>query len=294
MFGYVKAEASELLVREYDFYRAVYCGICRGMKKHTGCLSNLSLSYDTVFLALVRMMFGREKLTVKRKRCIAHPIRGKNAVIGSPGIEYTARSNSILTYLKVRDDFSDGTPMRKVLCSMILPYLRHSKKRAKIPELEKELSADIARLSELERAKVRSVDATAGVFGELLGRVFAYGLDDDDGEKAYDVGYYLGKVIYEFDAFDDYGDDVKKKNYNPYVALYGDGGLDAASVNSIKTGIYVELTFLEKAVTALDFRDADAAENIIKNIIYLGLTKELCKIAGKYVGPAENDKETNK
>ena len=51
MFGYVKPVADELLVREHEFYRAAYCGICRAMKKHTGCLSNVTLSYDSVLLA---------------------------------------------------------------------------------------------------------------------------------------------------------------------------------------------------------------------------------------------------
>ena len=56
MFGYVKPVPAELLVKEYEFYRATYCGICRSMKKHTGSLSKVTLSYDSVFLALVRML----------------------------------------------------------------------------------------------------------------------------------------------------------------------------------------------------------------------------------------------
>ena len=60
MFGYVKPVPAELLVREYDFYRAVYCGICRCMRRYTGRLSALSLTYDSVFCALVRMMLSDE------------------------------------------------------------------------------------------------------------------------------------------------------------------------------------------------------------------------------------------
>ena len=36
MFGYVKPVVGELLVKEHEFYKATYCGICRAMKKHTG------------------------------------------------------------------------------------------------------------------------------------------------------------------------------------------------------------------------------------------------------------------
>ena len=31
MFGYVKPLSDELLVKEHNFYRATYCGICRAM-----------------------------------------------------------------------------------------------------------------------------------------------------------------------------------------------------------------------------------------------------------------------
>ena len=50
VFGYVKPVKAELLMKEYDFYRATYCGICRAMKKHTGIFSNATLTYDSVFL----------------------------------------------------------------------------------------------------------------------------------------------------------------------------------------------------------------------------------------------------
>ena len=76
MFGYVKPVQSELLVKEYDFYRATYCGICRSMKKHTGFFSNLSLNYDGVILALARMLYIPDSdISAKMKRCVAHPLK---------------------------------------------------------------------------------------------------------------------------------------------------------------------------------------------------------------------------
>ena len=76
MFGYVKPVRGELLVKEEEFYRATYCGICRSMKKHTGALSNVTLSYDSVFLALVRMLYIPDSdFGVEMRRCIAHPMK---------------------------------------------------------------------------------------------------------------------------------------------------------------------------------------------------------------------------
>ena len=61
MFGYVKPKREELKIKDDAFYKATYCGICRAMKRHTGALSNITLSYDSVFLALIRMIYLEDK-----------------------------------------------------------------------------------------------------------------------------------------------------------------------------------------------------------------------------------------
>ena len=68
MFGYVKPYAPNLLVREHEFYKATYCGLCRTMRKSTGALSALSLSYDLVLLVLVRTLYEEDKTVRFRSR----------------------------------------------------------------------------------------------------------------------------------------------------------------------------------------------------------------------------------
>ena len=53
MFGYIRPDAGQLRVCEYETYRAVYCGICHALKEHFGTLSTLSLNYDFTFAALL-------------------------------------------------------------------------------------------------------------------------------------------------------------------------------------------------------------------------------------------------
>ena len=36
MFGYIRPLVGEMKVRENEMFRAVYCGLCRSMGKHTG------------------------------------------------------------------------------------------------------------------------------------------------------------------------------------------------------------------------------------------------------------------
>ena len=53
MFGYIRLNKPECKIREYEYYRAVYCGLCRMLGKCTGQCSRLMLSYDMTFMALV-------------------------------------------------------------------------------------------------------------------------------------------------------------------------------------------------------------------------------------------------
>ena len=46
MFGYLQIQKSELLVREAEAYKAVYCGLCRQMGKDFSGLTRFTLSYD--------------------------------------------------------------------------------------------------------------------------------------------------------------------------------------------------------------------------------------------------------
>ena len=136
MFGYVKPVVSELLVKEHEFYKATYCGICRAMKKYTGAFSNMLHSYDSVMLALVRMLFiDKDKISASKRRCIAHPMASRPMLSCNEALEYTARAFGILTYYKLCDDFSDERIPKKVLVSLIKPVFRHAKKRASLESL---------------------------------------------------------------------------------------------------------------------------------------------------------------
>lgn len=43
MFGYIVVHKPELKVREYETYRASYCGLCHSLKKQSGRIGQLTL-----------------------------------------------------------------------------------------------------------------------------------------------------------------------------------------------------------------------------------------------------------
>lgn len=276
MFGYVKPHQPELLVKEYEFYRATYCGICRAMKKHTGALSNITLSYDSVFLALLRMLFiSDSEFAVEKRRCIAHPMKRRAMLKENPAIEYTARAFAILAYHKALDDLNDESLGKKMLIAPSRPILKGGAKKAKIPSLAELIADRLRKITELESARVESVDEPASLFGELLGEVFAYGLEQSDRLVMYQCGYHLGCFIYAADAAEDYEEDVRLGKYNPYALIYGGKTLTSENKETIKCALLLECKQIEAAVNLMPFGERRVIENIIKNIIYLGLVKRI-------------------
>ena len=276
MFGYVKPVVGEMLVREHEFYKATYCGICRAMKKHTGGLSNVTLSYDSVFLALVRMLYLPDSdFKAENKRCIAHPLKKRPMLLENSALEYTARAFAVLTYYKMRDDISDEGGLKKLGAAMLGPVTSSAKKMAELSDLEKIVHDGLAEITSLEKSKCPSVDRPAAIFGDILGEIFAHGLDERDALVPREVGRHLGRFIYAADAAEDYDDDLKTGKYNPFVLLYDGKPLTKENRESIKCGLILECRGLESAVNLLPFGSRRTIESIINNIIYLGLIKRI-------------------
>ena len=276
MFGYVKPDKAELLVKEYELYRATYCGICRAMKKYTGALSNVTLTYDSVFLALVRMLYLPDgAVSARKRRCIAHPFESRPMLDSNEAIEYTARAFAILTYYKMKDDLHDEKLLRRVAVGAARPIVSHANRKAHLPSLEKTVGERLAKISGLEDAACESIDEPAQLFGELLGEIFAYGMGEDDRLVLYELGLHLGRFIYCADAAEDYERDAREGKYNPYVIAYGGEPLTDENRETIKCGLLLECKRLEAAVNLLPFGSRASIENIIKNIIYLGLVKRI-------------------
>ena len=151
MFGYVKPDVKELLVKEYEFYKSTYCGICRSMKKHTGALSTVTITYDSVFLALVRMAYMPDSdLGSSMRRCVVHPLKKRCMLTDNSAIEYTARAFAILSYYKMQDDLSDEGLGKRMLVSLTKPVFSSAKKKADMTELAKIAKDRLSKISVIE------------------------------------------------------------------------------------------------------------------------------------------------
>lgn len=267
MFGYVKAMRDDLTVRQDTLYRAAYCGLCKEMGRCTGQCSRMSLSYDMVFLYLVRTAIKGMSPVQKKGRCLLHPLRKRFIVQSDEELIYAAKVSALLTWGKVCDDLADEKGFKRFLKKLAKPFFKSAKRRAALDELYAEIEKKLAELSDIEAKRIESVDAPAEVFGKLLSDVFAFGLDKKQATLAREIGFRTGRWIYAVDAADDIDSDEKNGSYNPFLLLYG-GAIDGEQRNTIEMAMKYDLTALAAAVDLID--DSEAVK-VIKNIIYLGM-----------------------
>ena len=272
MFGYIRTAREELRVREYEYYRASYCGLCRSMGKCTGQCSRFTLSYDFAFLANVRMALTQTAPTFRRRRCIAHPFRRRVMMEQNEQLDYTADASAILAFEKCRDDVLDERGWKKFKARLRCVFLKKAYRMAKkrYTELAEAVRAHLQRLSQKEREQRPSVDEVAVIFGDLLADIVSYGLPDEKARIARSIGWQTGRFIYVIDAIDDLPEDQKKKRFNPFLLLYG-GEPTAEQKKSVEDALINCLSDMETAFDLLDDTNAPDRIEVLKNILYLGM-----------------------
>lgn len=270
MFGYVRPYRPSVTLGDYAFYRSVYCGICRAMKKQTGRVSSMTLNYDMVFLALARIVVGGRTISIHPHRCAVHPVKPRAMVVDNPATDYAARATVLLAYRKMADDVADGHFLGKVPPAVAKAMLSRAKKRAGLAPLDREIGACLDALSEMERDRVASIDRPAEAFGRLLGEIFAYDAPAPYREALRTTGDAVGRFIYCADAAEDFPRDVRSGSYNPYVLTYGNT-LSEDAKTDIRASLINTLAAAEGAFRSLPLSDAGAAGRLFLNVLYEGL-----------------------
>lgn len=211
MFGYVVVNKSELKFREFDEYRAYYCGLCNILEQKYGMLAKTTLSYDMTFLYL--LLSGLYEPKEKRYQCFCpvHPVQRCHLVV-NPIAEYVADMNLILAYYKAQDDWTDEKKWGKKLFALRMQKNLEQLKQ-KYPAKTERIQKLIQENTRYERAKEENLDKMAGVTGEIMAEIYAYRQDEWE-DSLRQMGFFIGKFIYIMDAWDDWEEDEKKHRYN--------------------------------------------------------------------------------
>lgn len=274
MLGYVRTNAPELRVREQQYYRAIYCGLCHRMGTCTGQCSRMTLSYDFVFLAALRLSLAGETPEIKKQRCLRHPFRTRPTLAPCEPLDYCADASAILCYHKLRDDLTDERGAKRFRAVMLRPFFGHAYRRAKKrrPELDRMIVKHLESLSVMEKAPDTSgsADALAERFGAVMAEVFSDGLSGNEKRLAHAIGRSVGRWIYLADAADDFGEDIRRCRFNAYRQALGDAPTDADWEN-VRLAMTAHLYEAERAFLLIDSYPAPELREILANILYLGL-----------------------
>lgn len=216
MFGYVAANPEELTPAQRDRYTAVYCGICRQIRRRSTGLARLGLSYDMAFLALLLMSLYEPEETAGDSACHLHPIK-PHPWVENEYISYAADMNVALGYYNALDDWQDE---HRLTASAMAKLLGRScpEIQARYPRQCQAISDCIEALSALEKAGCANPDEPAGCFGRLMGELLVY-REDLWADTLRQMGMALGRFIYLADAAADYRRDQKRGGYNPFLAM---------------------------------------------------------------------------
>lgn len=282
MFGYVRLYKPEAKMREYEYYRGVYCSLCRALGRCGGQCARLTLQYDVAFLALVRLALEEHEVAFCKKRCIAHPFRAHTEAKRDGAIDFCAYASTLLTYHKILDDKTDERGGKRLAARLVSPVLKGNSRRARrlYPELDVGIRERLSALAAFEESGERSIDKPAILFGEVMAFLLSFGLSDSAAKIASTIGRYIGKWVYLADAADDYEEDVRRGRYNPIAQVYGNGPLSAAVWETVKGGMIASLMEAEKAFDLLQYSDEDM-RGVVHNVLYVGMPNAAREILAK-------------
>ena len=284
MFGYIRPLKPELKIKEYEFYQAVYCGLCRANNKNGGCLHTLTLSYDYVFLSLLLFALKDEPLEVKTGRCALHPFRKRPYIAFNESLSRSASLSALLGYYKLRDDLADSRALKKFASLLLLPALSHAKKKAYSRNgsgEEENVKKYLAELAAIEKEKTPSVDRPAEVFGNLLASLIeGHARDEKQKTVAKEIAFHTGKWIYLCDALDDVGKDEKSGAYNPFLTEWKTEEETKKHAETIRTSLLHELDCVSMALDFLTCRD-EGTRAVLFNIVHQGMPNETERILTK-------------
>ena len=268
MFGFINVYKDELKIKDFDLFRAYYCGLCKTLGRNYSQVARFGLSYDMTFLAILADSLSEKSPKIQKQGCIKK--RGKkNFCTDNPAIDFAADASVILTYHKLKDDLNDNHSIKAFLGAMMY-YFSFKKASKKHPELSEVIESNLKKLSELENEMCTEIDLVADPFASLCAHMFGC-----CNESLYQMGYNIGRLIYIFDAYKDIQEDIKKDNYNPYICKFGKDCINDESFRkSVMGSLNMTLTAISNIYETLKVHKN---KDILDNIIYLGLRYEYDK-----------------
>ncbi|MGN0453125.1 MAG: DUF5685 family protein [Ruminococcus sp.] len=269
MFGYVCIDKPELKIKDYEAYKAVYCGLCKQLVREYSPLSAILLNYDLTFFALFSVAVSEQPPCFHKGRCKFNPLK-KCSYIKSAKVPLAKASAllMLISYYKLLDNMRDGGFFEKIGCTLLRPLFSFWKKKASKKFPDYYILCEDMYLGQIEAEKnTAGIDEASEPTAKLLAKVFSYEADSEHIKPAfYEFGYHLGKWIYLMDAVDDLAEDEKKDNFNPLR------NIKEKNVKEYCDGVLSQSVF--RLTSAYELIDKNSFKAVLDNIVLVGLTKK--------------------
>lgn len=285
MFGYVVPDKPYLYLKDDTLYKALYCGICKSIKKSVGQIARFTLSYDMAFMSAIAHNILGVDVVIEKKRCIAHAIKRRPIAKPDEISKKIANTNVLLAYYKLKDDVLDENK-GNFKSSLFKKAYKKAKKNE--PIIDGYIKTSCENLLKLEKANSDSIDMVADEFASLFLNVSREIFKEKSTTYTDNLMYYVGKWVYLIDALDDYDKDVESKNFNVFYNVYKKDNFKSL-VKDNKEDIF----FIFKSIFVEieeNFNKIEMKYNVdlVKNIILRGLPTKTSQILNKGFEKSQN------
>ena len=191
MFGYVRPFKGEMLVKEYDAYKGVYCQLCRALGKYYGFPMRLTLSYDCTLYAMLALNQRDADVKAEKKRCCCNPMKkctyvcpANEDVFAEEAFHKAAALSIIMTVHKLRDTAADEDGLKAFGARVLRLFARRAMKKASndYPFMADAVQKMMDDQADAEHAKEISIDRCSAPTAEMLQTICAE-LGSNAGEK---------------------------------------------------------------------------------------------------------------
>ena len=289
MFGYIKVDRANLLGKEYDAYKGVYCALCKQLGRDYSVFARFILSYDCTFYAVIALDLAETPPCYKEGRCRFNPLKKcLYAQSDTKALSLAAALSVVSAYYKLIDNIIDKPWYKRVVYRLIQPvFLRWRRKAAKrYPEIDvsvkKMLDDQLAAEADPGCVLDMAAEPTARMLSEMCALLTDYiplrkPLEKERTRRIVSsVGYFMGRWIYLADAANDYFSDKRSGGFNPFL-------LPSAPSDDLPGHIKASLNHaLSEALLSYGLLDKGRYDGIIMNVMRFSCVNIQNKIISEF------------
>lgn len=218
MFGYISCDEEKLTAGERNIIGSFYCGLCMALKTHFGNKARFFTNIDCTYAFMLISSACETTISLERKRCALHPLSKRSITFVDESFSQAIASATILiSYYKLLDDCKDEK--RNLTKASMRKFYKKIAQKAQtiLPNFDADLRLNSRSTQELERQNGDNLDELMHYSGQILKSM----AENCGAEALGTLFYHMGRLVYFFDALDDYESDIKKRRFNAIKNRFG-------------------------------------------------------------------------